>query len=163
MSDHKAEVNPEGLVEGSVNDHVEGVDHQAEVNPAGLGEGSKKEQVEGGVAALGVKVEVKTEGDLVSDLVSDTEQASVTMASFSKSNEPPTFISERKSYAEYKTDLKMWSRITSVPKKNQAEVVVYNLDGHPSRVKEKIVLNVGNDIQESEDGIKKLIEYLDTI
>ena len=125
-------------------------DHKADDNPEGLAEGSTNENEEGGAAALQVKVEVKTE--VVSDQVSETEETSVTMASFSKSNEPPAFISERKSYAEYKTDLKMWSRITSVPKKNQAEVVVYNLDGHPSRIKEKIVLNIGDDIGEDNRG-----------
>ena len=36
-------------------------DHEAEVNPEELVEGSKNEHVEGGVAALRVKVEVKTE------------------------------------------------------------------------------------------------------
>ena len=99
----------------------------------------------------------------IADQVAAADQ-SLTMASgYSKSNEPPAFMSERKSYAEYKSDLKMWSRITSVPKKNQAEVVVYNLDGHPSRIKEKIILNIGDQIKDSDDGIAKLIEYLDKI
>ena len=99
----------------------------------------------------------------IADQVAAADQ-SLTMASgYSKSNEPPAFMSERKSYAEYKSDLRMWSRITSVPKKNQAEVVVYNLDGHPSRIKEKIVLNIGDQIKDSDDGNAKLIEYLDKI
>ena len=85
------------------------------------------------------------------------------IANSSKANEHPTFISERKSYAEYKIYLQMWSGITSVPKKNHAKVVVYNHDGHPSRTKENIVLNIGNQIQGAEGGIKKLIHYLDTV
>ena len=106
-----------------------------------------------------VKVVVGAEGDQLAA----ADHSSYTMASFSKSNEPPAFISERKSYAEYKSDLSMWSRITAVPKKNQAEVIVYNLDGHPSRIKEKIVLNIGDQIQDADDGVTKLIEFLDTI
>ena len=38
---------------------------------------------------------------------------------------PPSFVSDTKSYAEYKADLEMWSRITSLDKKVQAEMVVY--------------------------------------
>ena len=52
---------------------------------------------------------------------------------------PPSFVSDSKSYAEYKADLEMWSRITSLDPKVQAEMVVYRLEGDPSRIKEKIV------------------------
>ena len=52
--------------------------------------------------------------------------------------EPPAFVSNKKSYATYKADLRRWSRITAIDKKLQAEVVVYSLDGHPSGIKEKI-------------------------
>ena len=52
--------------------------------------------------------------------------------------EPPSFVSEKKSFGEYKKDLLRWSRLTSLDKKVQAEMVVYRLEGHPSRIKEKI-------------------------
>ena len=52
--------------------------------------------------------------------------------------EPPAFVSNKKSYATYKADLRRWSRITAIDKKLQAEVVVYSLDGHPSGIKDKI-------------------------
>ena len=77
--------------------------------------------------------------------------------------EPPAFISDTKTYADYKKDLYMWSRITGVAKKIQAEVVVYNLEGHPSGIKEKIIVNIGDKIQDKEDGIETLIKFLDTI
>ena len=109
------------------------------------------------IAEAGVKVE---ENQRVSAAAAD--QVSTIMAS-SKSYEPPAFVSETKSYSEYKTDLYMWSRITPVPKKSQAEVVVYNYDGDKSRIKEKVVLNIGDKIKESEDGIEELIKFLDTI
>ena len=76
-------------------------------------------------------------------------------------NRPPSFISERKSYAEYKYDLLMWSRISDVPKSRQAETIVFNLDGHS--IKEKIILNIGEEIVDAEDGIQKLVKYLDTV
>ena len=61
---------------------------------------------------------------------------STKMASKAK-YEPPSFVSNTKSYATYKADLKRWSRITGIDKKLQAEVVVYSLDGHKSGIKEK--------------------------
>ena len=69
-----------------------------------------------------------------SDLVKTSEPNLYTMATL----EPPAFMSEVKSYAQYKKDLRMWSRITQVDKKLQAELVVYKLEGHPSGIKEKI-------------------------
>ena len=45
--------------------------------------------------------------------------------------EPPSFVSEKKSFGEYKKDLLRWSRLTSLDKKVQAEMVVYRLEGHP--------------------------------
>ena len=101
-------------------------DHKVEDDPV---DGLVKEEVDEDVfddgAVAQVKAEVKTEAEVVSG-----EKTLITMA-IAKSNEPPAFISERKSYAEYKTYLKMWSRITTIPKKDQAEVVVYSLGGHP--------------------------------
>ena len=77
--------------------------------------------------------------------------------------EPPSFVSATKSYSAYKADLRRWSRITTIDAKLQAEVVVYNLDGHPSRIKEKIDIKIGKELEGAENGIDKLIEYLDTI
>ena len=77
--------------------------------------------------------------------------------------EPPTFVSDKKSYAAYKADLKMWSRITSLEKKVQAEMVVYCLEGDPSRIKEKITTQLGEKLVNNEDGINELIKFLDTI
>ena len=37
---------------------------------------------------------------------------------------PPAFVSDVKSFAEYKSDLEMWSRITSLDKKLQAETIL---------------------------------------
>lgn len=80
-----------------------------------------------------------------------------------RSLDPPTFISENKTSASYKKDLRMWSRIISIPKISQAEVVVYGLEGHPTGIKEKIILNIGESLEEAENGIDLVLTFLDTI
>ena len=77
--------------------------------------------------------------------------------------EPPSFISDTKNYTEYKADLLLWSRISSLDKKVQAEMVVYRLDGHPSHIKEKIMTQIGERLKDNADGIKELISFLDGI
>ena len=57
----------------------------------------------------------------------------------------------------------MWSRITSIEKKLQAEVVVYSLDGHPSGIKEKIQVGIGSKLEDNEEGMEELIGFLDGI
>ena len=76
---------------------------------------------------------------------------------------PPSFVSDTKSYAEYKADLEMWSRITSLDKKVQAEMVVYRLEGDPSRIKEKIVTQIGDKLKGNENGVRDLLSFLDGI
>ena len=81
----------------------------------------------------------------------------------SYSEPPPAFVSDKKSYAEYNKDFEMWSRITSLDPKLQAEVVVYRLEGDPSRIKEKIVTQIGDKLKDNPDGIKELTTFLDGI
>ena len=76
---------------------------------------------------------------------------------------PPAFIDERSQYAEYRHKLLRWARITKVVKKHQAEVVVYNLEGHPSGIQQMIDTALGEEIEENDDGMTKLIAYLDGI
>ena len=61
-------------------------------------------------------------GDIVPTAEAVGQQNTNTMAT--SKFEPPAFISDTKTYADYKKDLYMWSRITGVAKKIQAEVVV---------------------------------------
>ena len=50
--------------------------------------------------------------------------------------EPPSFISEKKSYEAYKRELKIWSIATGVSKDNQALVVTLSLpEDHESNIK----------------------------
>ena len=82
----------------------------------------------------------------------------------SQNLQPPSFISDTKTFSEYKTDLEIWSRLvtTSLDKKLQAEMVVYHLDGHPSRIKEKILTQIGDKLQGdgNVDGITVLLNFL---
>ena len=110
-----------------------------------------------------VVLKTEEDGALVpkTETNSSLEQTPTTM---SRSNmEPPEFISENKSYSEYKYDLQAWSRITALDKKVQAETVVYRLEGHPSRIKEKIITQIGEKLQDNADGIKELLAFLDKI
>ena len=52
--------------------------------------------------------------------------------------EPLAFVSQARLHETYRKDLKLWSRITKIETKLQAEVIVYSLDGHASGIKEKI-------------------------
>ena len=42
-------------------------------------------------------------------------------------------------------------------------MVVHRLDGHPSRIKEKIVTNIGSKLEGNARGTKELTTFLDSI
>ena len=77
--------------------------------------------------------------------------------------ESPSFISENKNFSEYKRDLERWSRLTSIKAELQAETIIYMLQDHPSRIKEKIDTNLGDEFVENKDGIQLLLQFLSTI
>ena len=77
--------------------------------------------------------------------------------------DPPKFIEDASGYSEYRRKLERWARITKVEKKQQAEVVLYHLEGHPSQIQEKIDTALGDKIVDKEDGLQQLITYLDSI
>ena len=130
-----------------------------------LGESPKKPRVEETVPGVVNKVPsvasvVKTSPGVEKKTVSEIK---VERTMSTNSVEPPAFISENRSYAEYKADLKMWSRITTLDKKVQAEMVVYRLTGHSSRIKEKIMTQIGKELENNDVGIEVLIKFLDGI
>ena len=77
--------------------------------------------------------------------------------------DPPAFISDTVSYAQYKVKLRRWSAITNIAARKQADTVIYHLDGHSSRIQEKIDAKFGATLTDNEDGMKLLTEFLDTI
>ena len=76
---------------------------------------------------------------------------------------PPDFIKDACEYPEYKRKLQRWSRLTPVDAKQQAEVVVYHLDKHPSGIQDKIDTALGDKIVDKDDGMTQLLAYLDGI
>ena len=77
--------------------------------------------------------------------------------------DPPAFIGPKRTYTMYCSDLMMWSRINPIKEESQAEVVVYNLEGHSSGIKEKIMTKIGETLVNNKEGIKVLVEYLDSV
>ena len=77
--------------------------------------------------------------------------------------QPPKFVDDLAGYPEYKKKLQRWSRITKTPRNQQAEVVLYHLEGHSSGIQEKIDTALGEAVVGKDDGLDKLIEFLDTI
>ena len=57
----------------------------------------------------------------------------------------------------------MWSRLTSLDKKLQAEMVVYKLENHPSRIQQKIATQLGDKRVDKEKEIDMLLEFLGEI
>ena len=76
--------------------------------------------------------------------------------------EPPTFISEKKSYDAYKRELTIWSIATSVVKEKQALVVALSLpEQHDSNIKEKVFAELKVEDLNRDDGLDKLIKFFD--
>ena len=61
-----------------------------------------------------------------------------------------------------KSVLEKSSKMT-IDKKVQAEMVVYRLEGHPSRIKEKITTQIGDKLEDNDEGINRLLEFLANI
>ena len=78
----------------------------------------------------------------------------------SKFIEPPSFISETKSYETYERDLKRWAKLTSVDETKQALMVVHYLDGDPSGIKDKIDAEIEDVKLQCKEGITNLLEFL---
>ena len=81
----------------------------------------------------------------------------------SKLLEPPSFISETKSYETYEKDLKRWALLTSVDEKKQALMVVHYLDGDPSGIKDKIDAELEDVKLQCTEGISNLLEFFKKI
>ena len=76
---------------------------------------------------------------------------------------PPKFIDDASGYPEYRKNLLRWSRISKVENEKQAEVVLYYLQGQPSGIQEKIDTALGDQVEDKADGLKKVVDFMDTI
>ena len=109
------------------------------------------------------EVKEETEGDqTVTPVVTRPNPPIVQEMSNKQAYAPPEFIVGASAYTEYKKRLRRWSRITKVDKKQQAVVVMYHLEKHPSGIQEKIDTAIGDQIIDK-DGLDQLIAYLDKI
>jgi hypothetical protein len=81
----------------------------------------------------------------------------------SKFLEPPSFISETKSYETYEKDLKRWALLTSVDETKQALMVVHYLDGDPSGIKDKIDSEIDDKNLQTKEGIEPLLAFFKKI
>ena len=46
--------------------------------------------------------------------------------------------------------------------KEQTEVILYSLDGHSLGIKEKIQIEIGEKLEENEQGIEEFIKFVDS-
>ena len=78
---------------------------------------------------------------------------------------PPHFISDASEYPDYKTNLLRWSRITTTPKAQLAECVLYQMKDHPvgRGIAKQIDTALGDQVVDKDDGLTKLIAYLDNV
>ena len=76
--------------------------------------------------------------------------------------EPPSFVSDKKSYEAYKRELKVWSIATGVSKDKQALVVALSLpEDHESNIKQKVFAEIETEKLNSDDGMDTMIKFFD--
>ena len=76
--------------------------------------------------------------------------------------EPPTFLSETKSFETYRKDLERWALLTDVKPKLQTLLMVNYLDDGASGVKKEI--NARMDKEDlKKKGVKNLLVFLATV
>ena len=71
----------------------------------------------------------------------------------------PPVLSKASSYEDYKKLLELWTKFSSLDKKEQGTAVLLSLEGKA----QEAVLEIDSDIISSEDGVTKIIERLDKI
>ena len=78
--------------------------------------------------------------------------------------EPPNFAEvkgDRKKLGLYISALKRWSRVGGVPKKDQADTIIYHAHRTCNEYFEELESKFGTTLDESEEGTQKIIEYLE--
>ena len=98
--------------------------------------------------------------DLIRKRVETLEETKMASNGF---NEPPSFISDEKSMAEYEEDVLMWSRLTTLQPEVHAEAIVFHLGKQKHPIKEKIMTAIGSKIKNNKEGLSELIKFLKTI
>ena len=77
----------------------------------------------------------------------------------SKGSKVPPLLSKSKSYDDWVNKIKIWTKITSLPKSDQGGAVLMILEGEA----EDKILELEEDDIIAEDGLDNIIKQLDTI
>ena len=75
---------------------------------------------------------------------------------------PPEFINDKLKFKQYKRDLERWVRCTSVEKKRQGDLILLNIPS-TNKLKERLEQEVGERVIDNEDGVKLILDLLETI
>ena len=75
------------------------------------------------------------------------------------SNKTPPLLTKSKSYEDYKKKLSIWSKITSIPKKDQGGAILLTLE---KEAEDKVLELDENDII-CDQGVENIIKQLDKI
>ena len=109
-------------------------------------------------------VVVKEEEDTLADQPVDTQEVKCVVMATSMNLQPPSFVSETKTYEQYKRELNGWALVTSVEKTKQAIVVALSIpDEAEGNIKTKIFAEMDTDQLNADGGMKSLTEFLDKI
>ena len=78
---------------------------------------------------------------------------------------PTPVLSGSTEYEEYKLEVEAWLMLTDLPKEKQGLMLAFTIDkDHPLGLRAKVLgLNVGKEKLSKADGVKNLLDYLDTI
>ena len=105
-------------------------------------------------------VVVKEEDSTTVDVPVDTPEVKCVVMATSMNLQPPSFVSDSKTYKEYKRELKGWALVTTVEKSKQAIVVALSIpDEAEGNIKNKIFAEMDTDSLNVDEGMKTLLDF----
>ena len=112
-----------------------------------------------GVSLAGGSVEGNSQ---LTNAVQNTQVTNSVRTVMTSKLEPPTFVSEKKSYESYRRQLTTWMRASAVEANTQALVVALSLpDDDDSNIKEKVFSELDTEDLNAADGMKILLDFFD--
>ena len=75
---------------------------------------------------------------------------------------PPSFITDRTSFRQYKRDVERWVRCTSIDKKLLGDIILLNIPAnHP--LKERLENEVGEEIIDNVNGVDLILDAVEAV
>ena len=75
---------------------------------------------------------------------------------------PPSFVSNEKTYERWKTEIKAWELVTDVPQAKRGTVIALSLpDNDSSKIREQVFEELSIDDLGKETGLKILLDFMD--